>query len=301
MTPPVLSVVVAVQHARANLAAIVAALNPAAHPEVDFLFCYTDADADTPGEVRAHSHARALSCAPGSLIPHLWRDGIYAARGDYVALTTAHCVPDAAWVDELMRLCRTDPVAVGGVIENDPDSDAKGWAIFLQRYIGFAPPQSARAIHEIAADNALYRRRDILAQADLLPGGFWEPSFHARFRAAGQTLRLDPALHMWHRNRYSPGQFFRQRLAHGREFGLARALRLSTARRFMLVVLAPLLPLVFLRKIFLAVWRHGKHRRELLWALPWLLFFLTGWGWGEARGYAESLARTDTSVSTTGQ
>ena len=210
MTPPVLSVIVAVQHARANLAAIVAALNPAAHPEVDFLFCYTDADAGTPGEVRTGSQARALSCAPGSLIPHLWRDGIYAARGDYVALTTAHCVPDAAWLDELMRLCRTDPVAVGGVIENDPDSDAKGWAIFLQRYIGFAPPQSARAIHEIAADNALYRRRDILAQADLLAGGFWEPSFHARFRAAGQTLRIDPSLHMWHRNRYSPGQFFRQ-------------------------------------------------------------------------------------------
>jgi hypothetical protein len=291
-----LSVIVAVQYARENLAAIVAALNPAAQPQVDFLFCYTDADANTPGEVGAASHVRALSCAPGSLIPHLWRDGIQAARGHYVALTTAHCVPDTAWVDELLRLCRTDPVAVGGVIENDPDSDAKGWAIFLQRYIGFAPPQAARVIHEIAADNALYRRRDILAQADLLDHGFWEPSFHARFRAAGQNLQLDPVLHVWHRNRYSSGQFFRQRLAHGREFGLARALRLSPLRRFLLVVLAPLLPLVFLRKIFLAAWRHGWYRRELLRALPWLLFFLTGWGWGEARGYAESLVRTDAST-----
>ena len=119
----------------------------------------------------------------------------------------------------------------------------------------------------------------------------WEPSFHARFRAAGAYLRLEPRLRVVHHNLYSARQFFRQRSAHGREFGLERAARLAPLRRVVLLAVSPILPFVFLRKILANGRRNASCRPQLGRALPWLCFFLLGWGWGEARGYAESLAR----------
>lgn len=286
-----LSVVIAVQMAQQNLPEIMQRLTCERHPEVEFLVCYADADPDVPRLLANQANIRVLHGLPGSLIPHLWRDGILAARHAAVAITTAHCIPDENWLQCLLQANLQGVAGIGGVFENHADSDAKGWAIFLLRYIAYAPPQAARRIEEIAADNALYRRADILRHEDLLRNGFWEPSFHARFRAGGLPLALDPRLRVIHHNRYGARQFFGQRFAHGREFGLARAARLPWFKRILLIVLSPLLPLVFLRKIITAASRQPQHRRQLRRAFPWLLFFLLGWGLGEARGYLESMVR----------
>lgn len=286
-----LSVVIAVQHAQRNLPAIVERLDCARHPDVEFLVCHTPDDPDVPRLLPGRDNVRVIAGERGALIPHLWRDGIRAARHPAVAVTTAHCIPDERW---LLRLLATDlagAAGVGGVFENDPRADAKSWAIFMQRYAVYARPQAARTVTEIAADNAVYRREDIVRHADLLDHGFWEPSFHARFRAAGEVLRLDPELRVFHHNLYAPAQYLRQRSAHGREFGLERARRLSWPRRAALLALSPLLPLVFLRKLVAAARRAPECRARLPLALPWLCVFLLGWGWGEARGYAESLVR----------
>ena len=289
MSPPVLTVVVAVQHAQANVVEILERLDCARHPQVEFLLCFTTSDAGTAGMLPALANARAIECPPGSLIPHLWRDGIRAAQADRVAVTTAHCLPAPDWVAQLLATDLASHAGAGGTFENDEQSDAVGWAIFFLRYLPFAPPQARRDVADIAADNAVYRRGLLMAEADLLAAGFWEPGFHARFRAAGHALQLDPRLRVIHRNRYSPAQFFRQRLAHGREFGLARAAHLARVRRAMLAILSPLLPLVFLRKIAANARRPGAHRGHFARSLPWLCFFLLGWGLGEARGYWESL------------
>lgn len=286
-----LSVVIAVQMAQQNLPEIMRRLVCERHPEVEFLVCYTDADPDVLRLLADQSHIRLLRGSPGSLIPHLWRDGILAAHHETVAITTAHCIPDENWLQCLLQSDWQGVAGMGGVIENHPDSDAKGWAIFMLRYLSFAPPQAARQVKEIAADNAAYRRAEILQYQDLLRQGFWEPSFHARFRAAGLSLALEPRLRVIHRNRYGAWQFVGQRYAHGRQFGLARAARLKWFERMLMVALSPLLPLVFLRKIIVAAVRLPRYRRQIPRAIPWLLLFLCGWGLGEARGYVESLAR----------
>ena len=126
---------------------------------------------------------------------------------------------------------------------------------------------------------------------DLLNSGFWEPSFHARLRAAGLPLALGPQLRVTHLNRYGARQFFAQRRANGREFGPARAAPLPLSKRRSLIALSPLLPLVFLRKIVLTEGRNPQHKCQLPRALPLLLFFLLGWGLGEARGYLAIIVR----------
>ena len=292
MTPPPikLSIVVAVQHAQSNLPEIVRTLRPASYPEVEFLFCHTLADPDVPSLLGDQGNVRARCSSQGSLIPHLWRDGILAARGDLVATTTAHCIPDADWVEKLLS-ADLDNAARGGAIEGDPEADARSNAIFLLRYAAYAPPLARHDVHELAADNAVYRRSDLLRHQDLLQRGFWEPSFHERFRAEGIRLELDPDLKVLHHNRYSTRQFIAQRLAHGREYGLARAARRPVLQRAILAILAPGAFLVLLGRILRIAQRKPQLRSQLMAGGFWLAVFAFAWVAGEASGYCMSLRR----------
>ncbi|NOY17714.1 MAG: hypothetical protein GXP23_12510 [Gammaproteobacteria bacterium] len=284
-----LSVIVAVQYAEDNLSDIIASLDPGQHPGVEFIFCYTRADPQTPEHLPALDNMVALEAPVGSLIPHLWAHGIRSAKGEMVAVTTAHVIPASDWMDILLKMTLTDYPGMGGVIANDPSASYRDWAIYLMRYIAFSPPTDKKIVDEVAADNALYHRKALLEHHDLLDSGFWEPSFHARFRGKGQHLLLDPRLLVIHRNQYSCSQFFFQRYAHGRAFGLARAVQLSKTKRRVLIVLSPFLPAIFLGKIVSSVFEQGLYTSHLFRSFPWLIWFLFGWGIGEARGYLDSL------------
>jgi hypothetical protein len=284
-----LSVVIGVQHAQDNLPDILRALRPADRPDVEFLFCHTPADPEVATLAGNQSRIRTIVGPRGSLIPHLWRDGILAALGDRVATTTAHCIPAADWVDALLAADLGQTAAVGGIIQNDPQAGAEAQAIFLLRYAAFAPPQVAREVHEVAADNALYRRPDLLRHRNLLVRGFWEPSFHDRFRAEGSKLALDPSLQVVHRNRYTARQFMRQRFAHGREFGLTRTSARPIFQRLFFVLVAPaVFPLLSYRIVRRVVGQPSLRPRSAT-AWFWLPLFLLAWVAGEMSGYLAGL------------
>jgi hypothetical protein len=284
-----LSIVIGIEHAEDNLPDIVRALNPKAHPLVEFLFCHALATSKALALVGKEPGMRVLRSAPDSRIPHLWRDGMFAARGERVATTTAHCIPTVGWVEELLDIDLDQTAAVGGTIENDPRSDAKGSAIFLLRYSSFAPPQAAHEVLEVAADNAVYRRADLERHRDVLARGFWEPSFHHRLREEGLRLSIDPGLRVVHRNRYSARQFMRQRFAHGYEFGLTRASAWPFARRLAMLLLTPVLFPLLLGRILRRALANPVLRKELAAAWLWLPMFILAWIAGEGCGYLKSL------------
>lgn len=289
MTRVALSVVIAVQYAQQNLSHILRQIDLERHQGVDIIVCYTDADAEVPELVRRYSNVRPVESAFGSLIPEMWRDGILSAAGSNVALTTAHCIPDEHWLENLLNQDLREVVAVGGAIDGMHDALPRDWAIFILRYLAFTKSDAALQVKEIAADNAVYRKEDILDHMDLLKNGFWEPSFHARFHACGLALRFDPALRVIHANQYTAVEFFQQRLAHGTRFGLARASQLTVFKRSALILASPILPFVFLGKIVASLHAKPKYRQRLHRALPWLLLFLLGWGLGEMWGYIKSI------------
>ena len=101
---PRLSVVIAVQHAQDNLPVIMEHLSPLRHADVEFLVCHTQADPNTSTLLPKATNVRTLCGDRDNLIPHLWRDGIIAAQGTYVATLTAHCVPAPDWLTCLRRL-----------------------------------------------------------------------------------------------------------------------------------------------------------------------------------------------------
>jgi hypothetical protein len=224
-----------------------------------------------------------------ALIPELWRDGIVAAHGDIVAILTAHCIPNKDWMSVALSLDMRRYAAYGGAIALGPNANAVGAAIHLLRYAGVSPPQTVRELDNLAADNAVYHRGDILACDDLLPLGFWEPSYHARFRQAGRRMAMQPNLTCTHKNQYTPFEFMAQRRRHGRVFGRMRAQEQPYAKRIIMLLLSPLSFFIFGAKLTYNIARTPAIRPDFFRAAPWLAVFLASWSWGECRGYADAV------------
>lgn len=298
MSGAALAVVVAIEFGDENLAEILAHLDPAAHPEAEFLFCRARGSEDeawpAPLAGPLPANVRCLDGAAQARIPHLWRDGIVAASAPWVALLTAHCIPPRDWLGAALALQWHDTDAgIGGWFENDPGATAADWALYLLRYVKFSRPRTVTGCDNIAADNAVYRRSAVMGHPDLLARGFWEPEFHSRFFAQGLRLRLVPELRVVHRNRYTVAQFAHQRRDHGFMFGSDRARASSLGKLLVYLLAAPLVPAVLFAKIEAAARRADWHRATPAGTRAWLLYFITHWASGEARGLAcESLRRT---------
>jgi hypothetical protein len=289
---PALSIVLAVDGAHENLPLIMASLATAGDRATEIVVCHDEHDRTTVQSLGDDGPpARLIAVRSGSRIPEMWRDGILAASADWVATLSTHVVPDPQWLARAFEIIaqRASCTAVGGSIVLSEPAIHRDRAIHWLRYLRYTPPISASTRAEPAADNALYRRAAILEEQDLLAEGFWEPSFHARFRAKGGVLAIDPELRAVHSNRYSTRAFCRQRLAHGRAFGHGRAAGRRLPARLALLLMSPLLPGVFLAKLSLAAVKHPFGRRTLFAALPWLLTYLAAWGIGESMGYLDAL------------
>lgn len=288
---PPLTVVVAIEQSAANLDAILAALRPKSHPDCEFLFCATEpADlAQLPTEL---PQLRTLLCPAGSRIPQMWRDGIVAAGSDCVALLSAHAVPAPGWLPNLLaRPLAADEAGVGGFFSNAAQATPLDWSIYLLRYAAFSRPLERASVGHIAADNAAYRRSEVLACPDLVAQGFWEVEYHVRFLAKGLRLAQRADLEVVHCNRYSAASFAAQRREHGFAFGRDRARRLAAPRLAAHALAAPLVPFVLFAKVLARVRRHGWFAAAPAAAYAWLLWFALHWAWGEAHGLFDEIFR----------
>lgn len=102
---------------------------------------------------------------------------------------------------------------------------------------------------DISGDNASYAVAALMRTWAALGRGFWKPEFHRRVIAGGRTLAWVPAMRVTRRASFPFGAFCRQQLLHGREFGSSWVRGKGPCVRFVRLLLAPLIPLVFLTKI----------------------------------------------------
>lgn len=285
MKSPRLTIVIAVKGGEANLSSILQHLVSPNREAVEVLFCVAG---PMPEALRSGAGFRLIEADAADLVPQLWRDGFLASQADRVALTTAQFTPPEAWVDGLLAADLDQWAGVGGPIESDAENNPVRWAAYFLRYWKFAPPVRLGAVDEIAADNAVYRRAEVMKHPDLLAAGFWEPSFHARFRADGQRLCLDERLISIYRGHDSVGVFSRQRFAHGREYAVTRGRRRSRAAAFAYLLATPLLPPLLLGRIGSKAVQQRALLVRMALALPWLLLFVMAWSLGEAAGYLDA-------------
>jgi len=292
---PRLSIIIAVKDGDSNVPALLDAVM-GRNTDTEVIIC----SAGPAPAVKARANLTLLSLPPETLIPSLWSTGVAHAGGAAVALTTAQFVPRPDWLERLRAADLKHWAGVGGAVDNDPKASPRNWAIFFLRYSAFAPPLRPGECDEIAADNAVYDRAAIMEHSDLLEEGFWEPSFHRRFRAAGRKLMLDPDLVVIHHGTVTARSFTRQRYLHGRAYGTERAERGSVARNLFLLLLSPLVAPLLLARVVLRMAKRPAYRGKVLPAFPWLVRFATAWAAGEAAGYLATLGRRGAVVRSKG-
>ncbi len=227
-----------------------------------------------------------LQGSPDMLVPHLWSIGINNSRGKIVAITTARFVPAPDWLKNIYEAHkRLASPGIGGAIDPPRGGSAKNWAIYFLRYSAYLQYTREQIVHEIAGENASYKRGSLAAHREAIADGFWEPDFHRLLRAEGKTLSFVPAIRVRQGAPFSLRCFCNQRFQHGRHFGRMRLRGHSAPMRIARLVTSPLIPAVLLAKIFGRVVISRRHFGRLLFSLPLLFVFVVAWTLGEVFGY----------------
>lgn len=210
------------------------------------------------------------------LVPILWRAGILASSGTWVAVTTAQCIPDGRWVGAILASLDDAAVAVGGPILPGA-SPSHVAAAHLLRYSGYMLPFERHSVEDVPGDNAVYRRAAIDSVAESWQDGFWENVVNRKLHEQGLRMVMDPRPIIQLASVGGPLAFAVQRFRHGREFGRQRGQRFRALG-------APLVPVIMLRRIAGRMSLHPVYRSMLPAAFPWLLVFILCWTVGETFG-----------------
>lgn len=284
MTPPLLSVVVASVNGFPYLEECLDSLTDRC-PEVEIVVADCT-DEQTRRRVRERwPEVRLVPFERPTPVPVLRAAGIAAAQAPHVALIEDHCVVRNGWAAQLLAAHRAGRAVVGGPIRNGSTERIRDWAAFFFEYSAYMEEGPAGAVEDLPGMNVSYDRRAIAAIDDLLREGKWESWLHARLRACGFELFLDPKAPLDHVKDFGFLEFAAQRFHYARAFAGMRNADLGP-RRILYALGGPaLVPLLYLR-IARNVLRRRRHRREFLLATPLILVYTIITAGGEAVGFA---------------
>ncbi len=285
MTEPELSIIIAASNAHQTIVECLSALRPQITGRAVEVFVSANYADDARLVRESFPETKLIEAARPRLIPELWGLATARARGRVIALTVATCIPDAHWIDEIIRAHDEPHAAIGGAIEQMQSSASlSDWAVYFVRYTPFMLPFRPGPI-EVPGDNGTYKRAAIADQIDwIATHGFWETEVNAKLRAQQQTLWGDPRIIVYHQKSFGFRSFSRQRFEHGRIFGRMRAARSTPTKRLFYFLTAPAIPFVFLARIVRNLMRKKRHALSFMLSLPLTLWFLLCWATGEFLG-----------------
>jgi glycosyltransferase involved in cell wall biosynthesis len=288
---PTISVVIASHREVALLDACLASIVPqCTRIGAELIVARAGEPDDVAGLARANPAARFVAAPAGATIPQLRGLGMAEATGDIVALTEDHCIADPHWLEALTRHTGHDADVTGGGMDNAQRERAVDWGAYFSEYGFFAParddaPGSAGGgATLLTGANVAYARSVVGEVAAWARQGEWENVAHQRLTARGRVLRFIPDAVIYQNKRYRFGAFCLDRYAHGRDYARTRLAQERSSRRWVLLALSPLLPVVLTFRVARAA--ANRRWRTFLRALPATAAFLSAWAVGEAVGYA---------------
>lgn len=279
-----ISVIIGAQNARTNIRQCLSVLTAQAHnAEIIVVDGSTDGTADIVAAdfpqvtlIRSDSHA---------FVPHLWKIGLDSAQGSIVAFTIAQCIPADDWLEQIRRAHQADIAGVGGPLDGPANGSRMDWAHYFVRYNAFLPSGKRGPVHDIAGDNAAYKRADLALCEHEMRDGFWETLVHVRLRAVGKTLLLTPEVCVRLSAGSSSMTAVRTRFWHARNYASTRPGN-RLPKRLLRIATSPLLMPVLLLRIYRRVAAQRPDWLPLFWrSFPQLLLFVGAWSLGEASGY----------------
>jgi glycosyltransferase involved in cell wall biosynthesis len=271
-----LSIVIPVRRATQTLNACVDSMRAsAAGLDAEIVVAYAEGDT-TAAIAAALTGVRLLPTKGQRSIPQLRRDGVRAARGEFILITEDHCTVAPDWARTLLAAAYEHPASAwGGPVRNGRTSWL-GWAHYFTRYTAFLPPGVAGYTPHLPGNNALYRRDDLLSFATEWAEGFWEAEFNTVLRRERGPFWYAPAAIVTQRQMRGLFEYVSLRYRHGRCYG-ARCGKPHSAVFFFVAAL------LFWRGLRAAV-LHGEAERFLAVA-PLLMVYYSAWAAGEMVGF----------------
>jgi hypothetical protein len=221
-----------------------------------------------------------LSAPDGTAVAAIRAAALRRAQGSAVALTDPACRVQPGWLETLRRALAGHEV-VGGAVEPAANR-VRDWAAYWCEYGHYLPPLRRGPARDLTGNNVAYRREalEMAGAFDPAVPTFWKAVAHRRLRAAGVQLWAEPDLLVRHERRIAFAPFWMRRFHHARCFAAGRAAD-EAGSRWRSALAAPLLPALFLSRLYASVWPKGRYRWQLVLATPLLGLLYTSWAAGE--------------------
>jgi len=132
-TRPKLSIVVGSHNARSSIGHCLRSLEAQRNgQETEVIVVDNSTDGTDQIVAKEFSGVQLVRSPECRFIPELWEQGIRRSSGEIVAITTAHCVPEAHWIHEILKAHEGNSyVGIAGAIENEEQANLVDWAIYF--------------------------------------------------------------------------------------------------------------------------------------------------------------------------
>jgi hypothetical protein len=295
-----LSVVVTIVDGGETLVRCLAALaSQEGAPPLEVIVPYDDSIPDVPAIARRFPAFRFLDLGllptsqpkTGAAGQHELYDqrragGLAAATGELVAIVEDRGVPRRNWAATAAALHdRLPHPAIGGAIENGRDR-LLNWAVYFCDFGRYQAPFAPGPRQYVSDVNICYKRAALVRIEPVWRRRYHEPLVHRALIEEGGVLFLAPDLVVDQmRDGLRLGALLRERFAWGRLFATLRVRDTDAARRLLLLILSPVLPVVLLFRLARDRAAKRRCRTRFAAAAPMVFVLLCAWCVGEAAGY----------------
>jgi hypothetical protein len=212
--------------------------------------------------------------------------GVRAASAPLVFIGETHSYPHPGMAEELCRAHEGGWDAVVPAFRNGNPNAAVSWAGFLSDYGAWVPGLGAREIEFAPMYNTSYRRSVLLEFGERLESSLRGGDQMAiGLRARNRHVYFEPAARIDHVNFSAVAEWAHERYLAGMLISGDRAQRWSWARRLLYLCTAPLLPGLYLSRIWAGIRAERRNAPVPLAALPLIIVAVLIKAAGEATGY----------------
>lgn len=229
--------------------------------------------------------ATCFVLSSSATVPELRSKGIYASRGEIVALVEDYCTIDEHWCAAIKKAHQLPYVIIGGVVENRSPDNPVNWAAYFFDYGRYMLPDQPRLVAFLSGMNVSYKRSILEEVEETFQTGFEEIFVHEELRRRRHELYLAPSAIVYLCKDYEFREILRMYFHLARSFAGRRAPRNSSGKRLFFVVGSFALPILLTARIVARTLQKRRHINKLLLSFPDLLLLIIGWSSGEFVGY----------------
>jgi GT2 family glycosyltransferase len=232
-----------------------------------------------------YTDVKFVSLSAGTTIPMLRTAGIRYSRGEIVALLEDNVILDKNWCAEIKKAHELPYAIIGGSVENANGKKKLDWAVYFYEYGKYMQPNQTGVVDSLAGNNITYKRKVLKNLNNKIFEGFFETFINWELMKSGESLYMVPSAIAYHTKSYDLKKVIPQCYHHGRSFAGMRIYNATLFKRVLFILGSMTLPILLPWRITLIIFRKGRHFRELLLSLPYLILLMSSWGIGEFCGY----------------